>query len=193
MAARMQKRRQDREQDVPKTFYDMFCFNAAVMDLLEPWMYEILECFDIIVLNAGNSFRLQEECDVLTLKIAKTQPIEQINLSDFKAVMLASLRSLVPKGWSSSHESAWSWLWEQVERLLQMQIGRVQKREKLLSHFFENLSDELREKVIWSIYERFFSIVPAGRVHPSQATAFKIFQVFSCYLSPCPTLHDFKS
>jgi hypothetical protein len=40
----------------------MFCFNAAVMDLLEDWMYEVLDCFDNIVLNAGNSFRLQEEC-----------------------------------------------------------------------------------------------------------------------------------
>ena len=41
---------------------DMFCFNAAVMDLLEDWMYEVLDCFDTIVLNAGNTSRLQEEC-----------------------------------------------------------------------------------------------------------------------------------
>jgi hypothetical protein len=43
----------------------MFCFNAAVMDLLEDWMYEVLDCFDNIVLNAGNSFRLQEECGLV--------------------------------------------------------------------------------------------------------------------------------
>ena len=34
------------------------------MDLLEDWMYEVLECFDTLVLNAGNTFRLQEECDL---------------------------------------------------------------------------------------------------------------------------------
>ena len=35
------------------------------MDLLEDWMYEVLDCFDNIVLNAGNSFRLQEECGLV--------------------------------------------------------------------------------------------------------------------------------
>lgn len=29
---------------------------------LQDWMYEVLDCFDTIVLNAGNTFRLQEEC-----------------------------------------------------------------------------------------------------------------------------------
>ena len=28
----------------------------------QDWMYEVLDCFDSIVLNAGNTFRLQEEC-----------------------------------------------------------------------------------------------------------------------------------
>ena len=28
----------------------------------QDWMYEVLDCFDTIVLNAGNTFRLQEEC-----------------------------------------------------------------------------------------------------------------------------------
>ena len=63
----------------------------------------------------------QEECDVLTLVLDK-QP-GPIQLSEFKAgrlwaingaeaVMLASLRSLVPKEWDSDHEVAWNWLWE---------------------------------------------------------------------------------
>lgn len=30
----------------------------------------------------------------------------------YQAVMLASLRSLVPKEWDSDHEVAWNWLWE---------------------------------------------------------------------------------
>lgn len=34
----------------------------------------------------------------------------EVHLSEFKPLMLASLRSLVPKGWDSHHEAAWaSW------------------------------------------------------------------------------------
>ena len=127
-------------------------------------MYEVLDCFDTIVLNAGNSFRLQEECDILTLKIAKQQEkgSEKINLTDFKAVMLASLRSLVPKGWSAAHEAAWSWLWDHVEGLLQAQLGRVPVRERLLTQFFASLEEQSRETIAWALYAKFFELVPAG-------------------------------
>ena len=37
----------------------------------------------------------------------------EVHLSEFKPLMLASLRSLVPKGWDSHHEAAWaSWWWK---------------------------------------------------------------------------------
>jgi len=51
------------------------------------------------VTNVANSYRLQEECDVLSLVLAKYKG--EINLPEFKAVMLSSLRSLVPKDWDS--------------------------------------------------------------------------------------------
>ena len=39
----------------------MFRFNAAVMGMADrEWMYEVLDCFDAIVRNVANSFRLQE-------------------------------------------------------------------------------------------------------------------------------------
>eukprot|EP00438_Fugacium_kawagutii_P008395 Skav234441 [mRNA] locus=scaffold1647:4283:15111:+ [translate_table: standard] len=171
-AARMQKRRKEKEHDVPKTFYDMFCFNAAVMDLLEPWMYEILDCFEVIVLNAANTFRLQEECDVLTLKIAKIEADSaNIKLSDFKAVMLASLRSLVPKGWSSSHEAAWSWLWEQVENLLRRQLDRTHQREVALTQVFASMDDQTRQRITWALYGKFFELVPAGQDYFKQSAS----------------------
>ena len=72
----------------------------------------------------------QEECDVLVLVMSKYP--DQISLSDFRAVMLATLRpystdfagfsyvarSLAPKDWDTDHEVAWNWLWENVERML---------------------------------------------------------------------------
>ncbi|CAK9025545.1 unnamed protein product [Durusdinium trenchii] len=167
--ARIQKRKKDKEQNVPRTFYDMFCFNAAVMDLLEDWMYEVLDCFDTIVVNAGNTFRLQEECDVLTLKMAKMP--QPITLSDFKAVMLASLRSLIPKDWSASHEAAWSWLWQNVEHLLQQQLGKPQQRERLLGRFFASIDQERRDAICLTLYGRFFQLVPAGQDHFKQSAS----------------------
>lgn len=116
---------------VPTTFSEMFLFNAAVMGFAESsWMTLILDQFHNIVTNVANSYRLQEECDVLTLVLDKHEG--QVHLSEFKAharkwkscfcrspchypskaVMLSSLRSLVPKEWDSEHEVAWNWLWE---------------------------------------------------------------------------------
>lgn len=175
--ARIARRKKDKEQSVPKTFYDMFCFNAAVMDLLEDWMYEVLDCFDNIVLNAGNSFRLQEECDVLSLKIAKLpghlgeNRQEDMNLADFKAVMLSSLRSLLPKEWSGEYEAAWSWLWESVEALLGVQRGRLAQMEKQLARYFASLEDKTREEISIDLYGKFFEAVPAGQEYFKQSAS----------------------
>ena len=129
---------------VPTTFNEMFLFNAAVMGFAESgWMTLVLDQFHNIVTNVANSYRLQEECDVLTLVLDKHEG--QVHLSEFKAasectkaspsacilvfqvpssarvvkaVMLSSLRSLVPKEWDSEHEVAWNWLWESLGRAM---------------------------------------------------------------------------
>merc|ERR1719396_63473 len=106
-------------QNVPTTFKEMFQFNAAVMGFGSSlWMNEVLACFDNIVSNVSNSNRLVEECDVLVCRIAKVST-GKVNLAEYKSCMLASLRSLLPKDWTTAHEVAWSWLWENVERLVQ--------------------------------------------------------------------------
>lgn len=74
-----------------------------------------------LVLNAAASNRLSEECSVLSLVLA--QQGQTVVLSEFKAVMLASMRSLLAKErlalgsrwplalkreeWSSQHEVSW--------------------------------------------------------------------------------------
>merc|ERR1719215_838041 len=100
-------------------------------------MNEVLRSFNAIVTNVSNSYRLQEECDVLSLVIAKYKT--PINLPDYKAVMLASLRSLVPKDWNSDHEVAWSWLWENVERMIKAQMGKPLLQEKALEKLYASL------------------------------------------------------
>jgi len=148
---------------VPTTFNEMFKFNSAVMGFgTAMWMQEVLLCFDNIVTNVANPGRLQEECDVLVLRISKVAK-GKVNFSEYKSCMLASLRSLLPKDWSTQHEVAWSWLWENVERLIVKNMGNPQKWEKalakLLGSFDENQAFEIRR----DIYNRFFSAAPAGQ------------------------------
>merc|ERR1719394_1295832 len=145
---------------VPTTYNDMFMFNAAVMGFRQSgWMTEILASFDAIVTNVANSYRLQEECDVLSLRLAKYKG-GSINLSEYKAVMLASLRSLVPKDWNSQHEVAWSWLWENVERMLKAQMGKPAAQEKALARLYSKLDESALMIVRKEVYQKFFTLAP---------------------------------
>ena len=85
-----------KEMKVPTTFNEMLLFNASVMGYgASTWMSIVLVQFDDMVRNVANFSRLQEECDVMSLVLAKYKG--KIVLSEFKAVTLASLRSLLPQ------------------------------------------------------------------------------------------------
>mmetsp|Transcript_46047 Transcript_46047/g.109451 ORF Transcript_46047/g.109451 Transcript_46047/m.109451 type:complete len:1081 (+) Transcript_46047:59-3301(+) len=161
---------------VPTTFDEMFLFNAAVMGYSNStWMKFILEYFDPIVTNVANSYRLQEACDVLSLNLAKCKG--EINLPEFKAVMLASLRSLVPKEWNSQHEVAWNWLWENVERLLTKQLGKPRAQQKALERFVVNLSQDALTGYCRDVYKRFFQLAPSGQDFFKQSSSRLLFIV----------------
>lgn len=154
---------------VPTTFNEMFLFNAAVMGFAESgWMSLVLEQFDNIVANVASSYRLQEECDVLSLVLSRyTGPI---NLPEFKAVTLASLRSLVPKEWDSDHEVAWNWLWENVERMLKSMMGKPQVQEKAVERFIVSLGEDEINHLRRELFKRFFQLAPAGQDYFKQST-----------------------
>jgi len=154
---------------VPRTFSEMFLFNAAVMGFgSSMWMHLVLEQFDNMVTNVANSYRLQEECDVLSLVLAQYEG--EIILVEFKAVMLASLRSLVPKDWDSAHEVAWNWFWENVERMLRSQMGKPAAQQKALEHMIMCLTEDNLIYLRREIYKRFFTLAPAGQDHFKQST-----------------------
>jgi hypothetical protein len=132
------------------------------------WMSEVLDSFDSIVRNVANSYRLQEECDVLSLRLAKCRGT--INLPQYKAVMLASLRSLVPKDWNSAYEVAWGWLWENVERMLQALLGRPAVMEQNLTRFLSSLDESTQDKIRRMVYGTFFEMAPAGQDMFKQST-----------------------
>ena len=75
----------------------MFQFNMAVIGIGDRrWLQEVLGCFNNIVTNVANSTRLQEECDLLTLRIAKHAK-GNLNFAEYQSFMLALLRALLPK------------------------------------------------------------------------------------------------
>jgi len=157
-----------RNTSIPTTFDEMFMFNSAVMGFGNAvWMNEILASFDTIVRNVANSYRLQEECDVLSLRMAKYKGT--ITLPQFKAVMLASLRSLV-KDWGSLHEVSWSWLWDNVERMIKALMGKPQGQQRALTAFFSSLGERELGIVRREVYTKFFAIAPAGQDYFKQST-----------------------
>eukprot|EP00439_Symbiodinium_sp_Y106_P036889 s1403_g4.t1 len=146
---------------VPSSFNDMFLFNAAVMGLTNhDWMTLILDQLDAIANNVANPYRLQEECDVLALVLSKYQGT--FVLSEFKAVVLASLRSLVSTEWDSDHEVAWNWLWQNVERLLKQVLGKPPVHEKALSDLFMSLPEASMAAIRQEFFLHFFKVAPAG-------------------------------
>jgi len=157
---------------VPTTYPEMFKFNAAVMGFGDRlWLEEVIASFHNIVVNVSNSARLQEECDVLALRISKCTT-SAVNFSEYKSCMLASLRSLLPKDWSPNHEVAWCWLWENVERVLNRTTGHPRDWEAALAGFYGKLDDTTRYELRSAIYARFFANVPAGQEYFKQSNTY---------------------
>jgi hemoglobin-like flavoprotein len=151
----------------------MFLFNAAVMGFGKAtWMSEVLDCFDTIVRNVANSGRLQQECDILVLRISRCSTKGSVSLPEYKSCMLASLRSLLAKDWDSEHEVAWSWLWENVERLLNKDMGKPPLWEKAVVKLVASLDETTKYALRADIYARFFSSCPAGQDFFKQSTTY---------------------
>jgi len=187
-------------QNVPTTYPEMFLFNAAVMGFgTSAWMNEVLACFDNIVTNVANSARLQEECDVLALRIARVAK-GNVNLPEYKSCMLASLRSLLPKAWDSAHEVAWTWLWENVERLIMRIHGQPPIWEKSLGKFLSSLDEEQKFEFRKEVYARFFSLAPAGQDFFKQSNTYLHFiadkimnMTLEIYQSPVKMVDDISA
>merc|ERR1719269_127678 len=161
-------KQQEGIQNIPTTFKEMFQFNAAVMGFGQNlWMNEILDLFDNIMSNFANVGRVQEECSVLTIRMSKVTT-GKVNLPEFKSCMLASLRSLLPKEWTTGHEVAWSWSWERVEQLLLENMGKTGKWEKSLIALVESIDEATGYQLRQDIYARFFASTPQSEAYFKQ-------------------------
>eukprot|EP00445_Apocalathium_hangoei_P024352 CAMPEP_0203930556 /NCGR_PEP_ID=MMETSP0359-20131031/69271_1 /ASSEMBLY_ACC=CAM_ASM_000338 /TAXON_ID=268821 /ORGANISM="Scrippsiella Hangoei, Strain SHTV-5" /LENGTH=1214 /DNA_ID=CAMNT_0050859743 /DNA_START=103 /DNA_END=3744 /DNA_ORIENTATION=+ len=155
------------------TYNEMFHFNLAVMGLQksQKWLLEILGSFDTIVTNITNSARLQQECNVLALKLSKCTNggDEKINLGEYKSCMLSSMRGVLAKVWDSSYEVAWNWLWDNVERMLKRTLGSPAKWQVALKGMMDSWTEDDVFDIRKQIYEHFFAAAPIGQDYFKQS------------------------
>lgn len=187
-------------QNVPTTFREMYQFNAAVMGFGQNlWMNEVLACFDNIVANCASPGRLTEECDVLVCRIAKVTT-GKVNLSDFKSGMLASLRSLLPKDWTTDHEVAWTWLWGLVERTATPNLGLPVKWERAYGLFLDGVDEATGYKLRSDIFSKFFAVAPSGQDYFKQSNTYLhlvstkvLLMILDMYRDPVKMVDDISS
>ncbi|CAJ1347194.1 unnamed protein product, partial [Effrenium voratum] len=144
------------EEAVVRSFPKMCAFSNEVMgQTTEVWMEELLAVFGVLVERIGNPAHLQEECDLLAISMVSKS--KDIQFDRFKPVMLAALRSLLPKSWSTTHETAWEWLWATIARNLSESAMKVRAHKPYSSMLYSKLTDEQMEHFRSSIYPEFFA------------------------------------
>jgi len=147
--------RKDDNMNIPKTFAAMARFNAAVMGTGDRmWFADLLYSMESLVPHIGNIDRVQEDCDVLTLTLAK---YEKVNLKEFRSVMFASLRSLLPSSWSLEHENAWSWFWSIVEKQVEEKRAIASHHNQCLKSFLARMDEEATNTFKLKVFDTFFA------------------------------------
>lgn len=121
----------------------------------------VLDSLDAIVSNVSNQTRVREESDLLAINLAKFPP-ETIRLQDFEACMLASLRVVLGKQWSSVEEEAWLWVWENISGRLQDTLALPAVYERALSTFLDGLNEKQTSELHKGLWPVFFRAAPAA-------------------------------
>jgi hypothetical protein len=79
--------------------------------------------------------------------------LQDINFESFKPVMMAALRSLLPKDWSTAHETAWEWLWTTVARNLKEATMKVRAFRPLNAELFSSLQAMGESVLVFSVLD----------------------------------------
>eukprot|EP00439_Symbiodinium_sp_Y106_P044179 s3711_g5.t1 len=150
-----QQWKQNSNMDIPKTFAAMARFNASVMGIGDRmWFADLLYSMESLVPHIGNIDRVQEECDVLALTLAH---YDKVNLAEFRSVMFASLRSLLPSTWSTQHENAWSWFWTCVEKKVEVTRLLPVRHHQALRSFQARMDEDALAAFKLQVFDTFFA------------------------------------
>jgi hypothetical protein len=144
--------------DIPQTFKEMCLLNAGMTGANLKYIETVESCFERIVgaTTQGDYPRLESEANIMALRIHKDVKGKLV-LREFKTCMLASLRSLLPKSWSISHEAAWSTMWDMVQAILTTTLPLPGKYEKAVNAAIADMSEEDKKKYGLNAFNRFFA------------------------------------
>jgi len=130
----------DKQFDIPQTFTEMVRLNAAMTSANMQYINIMLDEFGNLVRDTVRLGELQEQTDILAMRIAKDCK-GVIKTSEFKVCMLASMRSLIPKRWDIQHEKAWSWLWDSIQTQLKIALPLPAKYEVPVARWVQDEND----------------------------------------------------
>ncbi|CAK9049710.1 unnamed protein product [Durusdinium trenchii] len=158
----VQTNAEDEDETVVRSFPKMCAFSNEVMGQeTEAWMEELLQVFEVLVEKISSPSLLQEECELLAISMITKS--KDIDFERFKPVMMAALRSLLPKTWSTAHETAWEWLWATISQNLQEATMKARAFKPYNAHLFSVLGEEQLEHFRNTIYVDFFSKCAASQ------------------------------
>jgi hemoglobin-like flavoprotein len=130
----------DKQFDIPQTFTEMVRLNAAMTSANMQYVNIMLDEFGNLVRDTVRLGELQEQTDILAMRIAKDVK-GVIKTSEFKVCMLASMRSLIPKRWDTKHEKAWCWLWDSIDTQLKLALPLPAKYEVPVARWVQDEND----------------------------------------------------
>jgi len=130
----------DKQFIIPQTFTEMVRLNAAMTSANIQYINIMLDEFGTLVRDTCRLGELQEQTDILAMRIAKDVK-GVIKTSEFKVCMLASMRSLIPKRWDRQHEKAWLWLWDSIDTQLKLAMPLPAKYEVSVKRWINDEQD----------------------------------------------------
>jgi len=147
--------------DVPQTFDDMIMFNAGIMGANLKFFELVLKIFDtlVVAVTSSDQIRMLKEVRLLAMRLY-ARKMEHISFKEFKAAMLASLRSLLPSDWDSEHELAWGQMWDTVSNELSRCADCPKRYSRGTSSFINGLSDKEKTDLSMNVFKRIFLLEP---------------------------------
>jgi len=152
--------KQEKQFDIPETFAEMARLNAAMTGANVGYIDIMLDEFDNLVTDTCRMGQLQEQTDILAMRIAKDVK-GVIKTSEFKVCMLAAMRSLIPKRWDTMHEKAWAWIWDSIDTQLKLSLALPSKYEGPVNRFISEMDPTTMGDIGLKVWLRMFVKEPA--------------------------------
>ncbi|CAK9064261.1 unnamed protein product [Durusdinium trenchii] len=150
------------DESVTRSFAGMCTFSSEVIgQQIEGWMEELLGVFTDARQWRKCSKQAVPECELLA--ISMISKAKDIQFEKFKPVMLAALRSLLPKTWSMSHETAWEWLWATISHNLNESTQKARAFKSYNAQLFASLKEEQLDIFRNDLYTDFFAKCAASQ------------------------------